>query len=77
MNHRIEWRNAVNELKEQMKSGPVEILTGPCAGLTVKDAKSLHEYACRLDDWMFPPEPMRVYREVAVRPLMTFGAYTR
>jgi hypothetical protein len=54
MSKRQEFNRIIAELKEDMKKGPVEILTGPCAPLVVKDAKSLHEYSCRLDSWMFP-----------------------
>lgn len=68
MNHRDEWRKTINELKEQMKSGPVEILTGPCRGLVVKDKASLHEYACRLDAWMFPIPQCRYVIPCASRP---------
>jgi hypothetical protein len=58
MNQREAFNAHIKELKEQMKEGPVEILTGPCAGLVVKNSKSLLEYSKRLDEWMFPQEPL-------------------
>jgi hypothetical protein len=60
MNQREAFNDHIKELKEQMKECPVEILTGPCKGIVVKDSKSLLEYSKRLDSWMFPQEPMRV-----------------
>ena len=68
MSSRAEFNKALAELKEQMALGPVEILSGPCAPLVVKDTASLREYACRLDTWMFPSEPRRVERRVAKKP---------
>jgi hypothetical protein len=68
MSNRAEFTKVLAELKEQMALGPVEILSGPCAPLVVKDKASLHEYACRLDNWMFPSEPRRVVRNVAKKP---------
>ena len=57
MSNRAEFNKVLAELKEQIDLGPVEILSGPCAPLVVKDKASLREYACRLDNWMFPPPP--------------------
>jgi hypothetical protein len=68
MNNRQHFTAAIKELKEQMALGPVEILSGPCAPLVVKDKASLHEYACLLDEWMYPSEPRRVERRVAKKP---------
>ena len=68
MNNRQHFTAAIKELKEQMQLGPVEILTGPCKGLVVKDKASLHEYACRLDAWMFPIPECRYVIPCASRP---------
>jgi hypothetical protein len=68
MNHRSHWKELVKELKEQMQLGPVEILSGPCAGLVVKDNASLLEYSKRLDAWMFPIPLCRYVIPCASRP---------
>jgi len=68
MSNRAEFNRIIDELKDQMKQGSVEILSGPCAPLVVKDAVSLHEYAFRLDAWMYPPGHHRVNRIVATKP---------
>lgn len=65
---RQHYHEVINELREQMKLGPVEILTGPCAGLVVKDKVSLLEYCKRLDAWMFPLPECRYVIPCASRP---------
>jgi hypothetical protein len=57
MNYRAEYNKILKELKEDMKLGPVEILSGPCRGIIVNDKASFMEYAKRLDEWMFPTTP--------------------
>lgn len=53
-NMRQEFNDRIRELKAEMAQGPIEILNGPGAGIVIKDAESLHEYARALNDWMFP-----------------------
>ena len=54
---RQEFNARIAELKAEMAHGPIEILNGPGAGIVIKDAESLHEYARALDEWMFPLPP--------------------
>lgn len=59
MNNRQQYDQAVAELKAEVAAGhTVEILSGPCAPLVVKDAQSLRVYQHRLWAWLSePPRP--------------------
>lgn len=58
--NRAEYDRVVAETEAQMKAhGTVEILTGPCEGIVVKDEASLRQYKLKL--WAWLTEPLRAY----------------
>lgn len=62
MTNRKQYDEAVADLTNHLDRGEtVEILTGPCAPLVVKDSTSLREYKRRLWTWLTAPQPLSPY----------------
>lgn len=55
-NNRTAHRQAVQSMRALMQQGPVTVEAGPCAGMVVKDEKTLLDYSKKLDRWFFPAD---------------------
>ncbi len=71
MTLRAEWSRIVADMRKDVVTDKqtVEILSGPCAGMVLKNANDVLRYAQRLNAWMFPEEGRQMRAPRPASPL--------